>query len=232
MKKYLKILVSGVLVVLFLFSNKALVSAQTYPSTTNPNTQMNVNEGPNNWNDGFVNNNISQPVNSGFDYSNLENKNRGLYGANPRSEKEISSLLLAGLGIAMGILGIAVALGVLILVSMWKIYKKAGKSGWAGIIPIYNWIVMLEIVGKPMWWIVLFFISPLNIVFFIWTHNLLAKSFGKNQWFTAGLVLLPFIFFPILAFGDAKYTNPTATASMPHSPESSSPVEEKTEASI
>lgn len=209
MEKYLKILVSGLLVVLFLISNKTLVSAQTYPSTTNPNTQMNVNEGPNNWNDGFVNNNISQPVNSGFDYSNLERSNYQFPGIDPQTEKGIAFLMGAGLGgILMMIVGIIVALITLILVSKWHVYKKAGKSGWAGIIPIYNWIVMLEIVGKPMWWIVSFFISPLNIVFFIWTNNLFAKSFGKNQWFTAGLIFLPFIFYPILAFGDAKYTSP------------------------
>src|SRR5476649_299592 len=72
------------------------------------------------------------------------------------------------------------------IVAMWKIYTKAGKPGWASIIPIYNIIVLLEIVGKPVWWFLLFFIPCVNFVFIIWTYNLLSKSFGKSEGFTVG----------------------------------------------
>lgn len=97
------------------------------------------------------------------------------------------------------------------IVSQWKIYSKAGKPGWACLIPIYNIIVLLEIIGKPWWWLFLFLIPIVNIVFAIWTINLLSKSFGKSEGFTIGLILLPFIFFPILGLGDAKYNGPTGT---------------------
>jgi hypothetical protein len=97
---------------------------------------------------------------------------------------------------------------ILIIVAEWKMYEKAGKPGWAVLIPIYNTIVMLEIVGKPWWWILLFLIPGINLIFAIWMLNLLSKSFGKGVGFTIGLLFLSFIFIPILGFGDAEYVGP------------------------
>jgi hypothetical protein len=115
-----------------------------------------------------------------------------------------------------------IAVVVLIGASMWTIFTKAGQPGWAAIIPIYNMIVLLKIVGKPTWWILLCLIPGVNYVFIIWTYNMLSKSFGKEEGFTVGLILLGIVFFPILAFGDAKYLGPFgdpvafATAQQPH----------------
>lgn len=103
---------------------------------------------------------------------------------------------------------IYLAIIVLLIVSMWKIYTKAGKPGWACLIPIYNIIVMLEIVGKPWWWFLLMCIPILNIIFVIWMYNLLSLSFGKSTGFTIGLIFLGIIFFPILGLGDAEYKGP------------------------
>ncbi len=103
---------------------------------------------------------------------------------------------------------VLLAISVVIIIAQWKIYEKAGKPGWAILIPIYNLIVLLEIVGKPLWWIFLFLIPFVNIIFGIWVTNLLSKSFGKDEAFTVGLILLGFIFYPILGFGDAKYVGP------------------------
>ncbi len=94
---------------------------------------------------------------------------------------------------------------ILVIVSMWMIYVKAGKPGWASIVPIYNIIVLLEIVGKPWWWILLMLIPLVNFIVVIIVLNLLAKKFGKGVGYTLGLIFLGFIFLPILAFGDAKY---------------------------
>ncbi len=112
--------------------------------------------------------------------------------------------------IGVAIFGILLYLAIiaLIIVSMWKIYTKAGKPGWASIVPIYNLIIMLEIAGKPWWWIFLFFIPIANIIFLIMMYNGVSKAFGKSEGFTVGLVLLGIVFFPILAFSDAKYTAP------------------------
>lgn len=95
---------------------------------------------------------------------------------------------------------------VVTLVSMWMIFEKAGRKGWESIIPIYNILILIKIIGKPWWWIILFLIPIVNIVFAVWAINLLSKAFGQSALFTLGLILLPYIFYPILAFGDYSYT--------------------------
>ena len=102
------------------------------------------------------------------------------------------------------------AVVVLIFASLWKIFEKAGKPGWAGIVPIYNAIVLLEIVGRPIWWIVLLFVPCVGFVVGILLCIDLAKSFGKDAGYGIGLALLGFVFFPMLAFGDARYVGPAA----------------------
>ncbi|MFM7627969.1 MAG: DUF5684 domain-containing protein [Algoriphagus sp.] len=108
----------------------------------------------------------------------------------------------------IGLLIIYFAVIGLLIASMWGVFTKAGKPGWASLIPIYNLIILLEIVGKPWWWLLLMVIPVINIIFSVWIYNLLSKSFGKSEGFTVGLILLSFIFMPILAFGDAKYQGP------------------------
>jgi hypothetical protein len=98
------------------------------------------------------------------------------------------------------------------VVSMWKIFTKANEPGWASIIPIYNVFVMLKIAGKPGWWLILFFIPIVNLVVGILAMVALAARFGKGAGFVVGMVLLPIVFFPILAFGDAQYQAEPAPA--------------------
>jgi len=96
------------------------------------------------------------------------------------------------------------------VVSMWKIFTKAGEPGWAAIVPIYNLIVLLKIVGRPVWWILIFFVcSPVAMIIISLD---LAKVFGKSTGFAVGLILLGPIFLPMLAFGDARYTAPPPAA--------------------
>ena len=100
---------------------------------------------------------------------------------------------------------IYLAIVVLMIVSLWRVFVKANEPGWASIIPIYNVIVLLRIVDKPWWWLFLLMIPLVNIVIGIMVMVALAKSFDKGGMFAVGLILLPFIFYPILAFGDAEY---------------------------
>jgi hypothetical protein len=107
-----------------------------------------------------------------------------------------------------GLLGFL--LFVLVIVAYWKIFTKAGEEGWKAIIPIYNIIVLLKIVGRPWWWILLMLIPLVNlIVFIIVTHDL-SKSFGHGIGFTLGLLFLSFIFYLILGFGSSQYRGPAA----------------------
>ncbi|PIE03779.1 MAG: signal peptidase I [Acidobacteria bacterium] len=111
-----------------------------------------------------------------------------------------------GSGIGFAIAGIFyLVIFIVMIASMWKIYTKAGKPGWAAIIPIYNLIVLLEIVDKPLWWFILFLIPFVNFIVMILVCLELAKKFGKGAGFAIGLLLLGIIFFPILGFGSARY---------------------------
>ena len=121
---------------------------------------------------------------------------------------DTSGGFLAGIG--LGLLLIYLAVLVLMLASMWKLFTKAGKPGWAAIVPIYNTVVMLQIVGRPIWWILLLLVPFVNIVVGIIVVNDMAKSFGKDVTWTIGLLLLGIIFYPMLAFGSAKYMGPAA----------------------
>ena len=95
---------------------------------------------------------------------------------------------------------IVLSIILLIAASYWILFKKAGKPGWAAIIPIYNIIVLLEIIKKPGWWFLLMIIPYVGLVWHIWALNLLLKSFGKKDEYTIACVFLPFIFLPMLAF--------------------------------
>lgn len=124
---------------------------------------------------------------------------------------ELSGDEAAAAAAASGImLLIYLAVFVVIIIGMWKIYSKAGKPGWASIVPIYNIIVLLEIIGRPVWWIVLMFIPLVNLVIAVITALDLAKSFGKGAGFGLGLIFLSPIFYPILGFGSAQYKGPAA----------------------
>jgi len=98
------------------------------------------------------------------------------------------------------------------LAAFWRVFTKAGEPGWASLVPIYNLLVLLRIIGKPAWWIFLRLVPLVNIVIGIIEHVELAKAFGKSGAFAVGLILLPFIFFPILAWGDAQYQRAAAPA--------------------
>jgi len=132
--------------------------------------------------------------------------------------------ILAFLGILMIIPCICYIVWV---VGVWKTLTKAGKPGWAAIVPIYFNIVILEIIGQPItrfwWYLIPFYGFYLLIVDF----DALCKSFGKDSGFTVGLILLPPVFWCILGFGDARYLGPTVgqqhAASQPDFPQQQQP---------
>ena len=116
----------------------------------------------------------------------------------------------SGGGVPIFLMIFYLALAVFEIAAMWVVFKKAGKPGWAAIVPIYNIVVELEIIGRPLWWIILFFVPFVNIVIGIIVALDMAKSFGKSTAFGVGLILLAIIFYPILAWGSATYRGPAA----------------------
>lgn len=115
------------------------------------------------------------------------------------------------------------------VIANWKIFEKAGQPGWAAIIPIYNLIVMLDVQGRPKWWVIWYLIPFVNyvsaLVMFIIQCLDYAKRFGKDGGFVAGLILLNPIFLLILAFGSAQYQGASAAAAPPADPPAAPPAD-------
>ena len=114
-----------------------------------------------------------------------------------------NSDLLGGMG-AIGII-ISLAVSIFYIFVIWKIFEKAGLPGWGAIIPIYNVYLFLKVAKRPGWWLLLYFIPLVNLIIMIIVIFDIAKNFGKSTGFGFGLLFLSFIFYPILAFGSAKY---------------------------
>ena len=129
------------------------------------------------------------------------------------STNEILEAFSSQLGAAFFvIIAIYLAIIVLLLVSQWKIFVKAGQPGWAILIPFYNIYVYTQIIERPKWWMLLYFLGivPLLGIFAVLVIAImdairLAKVFGKDGGFAVGLILLGVVFYPILAFGNAEY---------------------------
>ena len=101
-----------------------------------------------------------------------------------------------------------VGLVVIVIAALWRIYAKAGEPGWTVLAPIYNSIVLLRIVGMSLWWVIPLLIPYVGIIVSIIVCIKLARAFGKGGGFAMGLILLPFVFIPILGFGSATYLGP------------------------
>jgi hypothetical protein len=99
---------------------------------------------------------------------------------------------------------------VLLIVSSWRMYEKAGQSGWIGLIPVLNLLGLLKMIGKPYWWALLYLVPVLNVVVHLVVTSLVARSFGKSFLFGLGLaipVTAP-IFVMLLGLGEARYLGP------------------------
>lgn len=118
------------------------------------------------------------------------------------NEECVYTTCLAGGGV---LLVIELLLVIIAIIGVWKLFSKAGKPGWASIVPIYNTIVMIDIAGKPLWWIILLFIPVVNVVVSILIMIGMAKNFGRGTGTVIGLIFLPIIFMLILGFGSAEY---------------------------
>jgi len=100
---------------------------------------------------------------------------------------------------------------IIVVIGLWKIFTKADEPGWAAIIPIYNYYIILKIVGRPWWWLLLLIIPIVNLIISIIVAIDLAKSFGKDAAY--GIILLwlfSVIGYLILGYGDAEYQGPAA----------------------
>ena len=107
---------------------------------------------------------------------------------------------------------ISLAVTVLTLVAMWKIFVKAGKAGWKCLIPFYNTYCLYDIAWGNGWLFLLMFVPCVNIVVWIMMIFKLSKAFGQGTGFGFGLLFLNTIFILILGFGSAEYVGSQVSA--------------------
>jgi hypothetical protein len=94
------------------------------------------------------------------------------------------------------------------MAAMWVLFDKAGEPGWASIVPFYNMWVLAEVGDLPGWLgLLMCFTSFIPFVgglvyFVLWAviSISVAKAFDRSVLFGIGMTLLPFIFYPVLAF--------------------------------
>lgn len=104
-------------------------------------------------------------------------------------------------------------LGVISVVSMWRIFTKAHQPGWAAVVPVYNLYILTQVAGRSGWWVVWLLIPGINIIAAIFLANDLAKSFGQGIGMAVLIILVSVIGLPTLAFGPYEYQGPSAAAS-------------------
>ena len=122
-----------------------------------------------------------------------------------------NSLLSGTFGTLLAIfILVIVSCTIVILIAKWRLFEKAKRKGWYSLIPIYNYYVFYDICGLKGWYVFLTLIpivgQILFVVFYILSSINLCQIFKKGMWFTIGLIFLPLIFLPIIAFDRRKYT--------------------------
>lgn len=125
------------------------------------------------------------------------------------SDLGIDSIIV---GLISAYFGVIILIVLVFIIAGWRLFSKAGKPGWAIIIPFYNLYIYTQIIQRPGWWILLYFsiaipaVGALALVFLSIVDQLrLAKVFGRSAGFGVGLILLGWVFFPILAFSGSQY---------------------------
>ncbi|HZO13892.1 MAG TPA: DUF5684 domain-containing protein [Polyangiaceae bacterium] len=108
--------------------------------------------------------------------------------------------------LTFGLIGLIVGLAGLI--GGWKTFKKADRPGLFFIIPILNVITMVQIAGKPLWWLILLLIPGVNLIVMLLVFMALARSFGRGALFGFGLLLVAPLFWFLLGFSDVRYLGP------------------------
>jgi len=130
----------------------------------------------------------------------IEEQNEDSNNFEKKSKKKKENLGLVPM-ILMSLIGLSI---VVVWISWFKIFSKSGQAGWKALVPFFNLFVFTKIAGKPVWWLIIYLIIPVGYPL---SSLQIAKLFGKNMIFSIGLIFLPMIFFPLLAFGKSEYNN-------------------------
>ena len=146
-----------------------------------------------------------------------------IYNYSTTPEMTTQDLTLAAVVLIMFAL-LMILVSVVMIITLWRIFTKAGKPGWASLVPIYNVVVMMEIVGRPQWWVVLMIIPIVNFVVAVIVTIEMAKAFGKSTGFGILMLFFPAIMYPILAFDSSQYVGQVAADQRPTPPAVGAPM--------
>ncbi len=106
-------------------------------------------------------------------------------------------------------IGILVALLLLIgAVAKWRMFIKCKQPGLASIVPVWDVVVVLRIVGRPAWHILYFLIPVFNLYFGVRLLIEIAQSFGKRSIVDYILVVVFNLFYVLnlaLAYNEMYY---------------------------
>lgn len=159
----------------------------------------------------------------GYDYSNY-------YRNYPATAYDVAAASTALAGILIVYMVIILAIAIVQIIAMWKVFSKAGEKGWKAIIPIYNIVILFKISGLSPWLVLVYLAAIIPFIGWIALIALnavlaykLAKSFGKDSGWAVGLYFLAPIFYMILGFGKSEYVGP---AGEPNSVETTASTEE------
>src|SRR4051812_48580486 len=100
------------------------------------------------------------------------------------------------------------AILLVLVASLWKVFNKAGRSGLLLLVPVYNVVTFFRIAGKPGWWVLLMLVPVVNFFLLLSTCIALAGAFGRGTRFGLGLFFLGPLFFPLLAWSELRYRRP------------------------
>ena len=104
---------------------------------------------------------------------------------------------------------VVLAIAIVVLVGLWKVFEKAGKPGWGAIVPLYNLYCLFEMTFGTGWLFLLIFVPCVGAIMTIIMWIKLAMAFDKGVGFGIGILFFPFMFVPMLGFGDAQYVGPS-----------------------
>ena len=130
-----------------------------------------------------------------------ELKNKKKKGKNNKEKSKSNNGEKLGL-VPIILLSFLVLTILLVRVSRFIIFGKAGQAGWKALIPFFNLFVFTKIVNKPVWWTIIYLLFPIG---FILSSLQISKLFDKKIIYSIGLILLPIVFYPLLAFGKSSY---------------------------
>jgi signal peptidase I len=102
---------------------------------------------------------------------------------------------------------------VLPFAGLWKLFEKAGRPGWEGIVPLYNFFIIIKLTGRPAWWFIMLLVPGLNFLIALGLIVDFLKSYGKFTFVEhVQGVILPFIYFPKWGNDkDTKYLGQSAS---------------------